>query len=63
MKYEKNDALDQLIEAAIAEMPDKEGEEFESIDDSKEEIEDRVDREVEKLLSDQSKKITGIKYR
>ena len=63
MKYEKNDALDQLIEAAIAEMPDKEGEEFESIDDSKEEIEDRVDREVKKLLSDQSKKITGIKYR
>jgi hypothetical protein len=63
MKYEKNDALDQLIEAAIAEIPDKEGEEFESIDDSKEEIEDRVDREVEKLLSDQSKKITGIKYR
>ena len=63
MKYEKNDALDQLIEAAIAEMPDKEGEEFESIDDSEDEIGDRVDRKVEKLLSDQSKKITGIKYR
>ena len=63
MKYEKNDALDQLIEAAIAEMPDKEGEEFELIDDSEDEIGDRVDRKVEKLLSDQSKKITGIKYR
>ena len=63
MKYEKNDALDQLIEAAIAEMPDTEGEEFELIDDSEDEIGDRVDRKVEKLLSDQSKKITGIKYR
>lgn len=63
MKYEKNNALDRLIEAAIAEMPDTEGEEFESIDDSEDEIGDRVDRKVEKLLSDQSKKITGIKYR
>ena len=63
MKYEKNNALDRLIEAAIAEMPDTEGEEFELIDDSEDEIGDRVDRKVEKLLSDQSKKITGIKYR
>ena len=62
MKYEKNNALDRLIEAAIAEMPDTEGEEFESIDDSDEEPGDQLNHKINLLISEHPKKKTTKFY-